>query len=145
MNRPLGILAMLTITAALQGSALAQENGTEVRLRREHHGQRVELDEQHELVVELPAMPQTGYGWYVVEIDSKKLRHLKTESMNDAQQFGGEETHRVRFGGLAAGDHLLKLEYRRPFDPPSTPPLRTFYVHVHTKGGFTGTHAPRGP
>jgi inhibitor of cysteine peptidase len=87
--------------------------------------------EGQRVVVELPSNPSTGYDWEVTSTNRTFGYPVEEEFIADEPgAIGGGGTSRLIWktdGPLSyVGTHEVKLEYRRPFDPPETPPDDSF-------------------
>jgi inhibitor of cysteine peptidase len=85
-----------------------------------------------QFVVALAANVTTGYSWQLDDPgDTNVVQVVGSEYVAPGQQMpgaGGKECW--TFQAAAPGTTTLGLSYRRPFEPPSIPPVRTKQITV---------------
>lgn len=95
------------------------------------HGKTVELAKDQELIVRLEVQLGTGYHYQVVQIDQDVWAPVGEPTFEEGDGLpGGREFQVFRFRAVGSGTADLRLHYRRPFDPPETPPARVFPLKV---------------
>lgn len=128
---------------------------TEIRLRAEDHGRRVQLREGEALVISLEANPSTGYAWQVdrgpLAAQSQSILVQTGESFETPRpqgstdvepsatmplMLGAPEIKTLRFQAAQAGETRLSLVYRRPWEE-DVPAAREFSLSVEAIGPFT--------
>jgi len=123
-------LALLAGIPAFAGNMTAAElNVSEIDA-----GRQIDLDKAHVLVLNLQANPSTGYGWYVDSVDGKVLRQVGEAEFAATKLLGAPTTQIVRFQAVAAGQTMLNLSYRRPWE--NVKPEKTFSINVRAKGAL---------
>ncbi len=94
-------------------------------------GKTVELSRNGKLVVRLAVQLGTGYSYQVAKIDNNLLVPVGAPTIEDGEDLpGGREFQVFRFRAVGSGTVDLRLHYRRPFDPPETPPAKVFTLEV---------------
>lgn len=140
-------LFLLTLVLAFSASSRAMSNvhsqepppPGEIWVGEEDHGRQIELRQGQVLVVALPCNPSTGFRWLVDGSDARAesvamLRETqKTEfvplsseipahaAQSDLYPLGAPATQLLRFEAVGAGDTVLELVYRRPWEEQSAP------------------------
>ena len=98
-----------------------------VTATRAQNGQTVSLSAGNALIVELPGNPTTGYEWTVTHNDASLLLPEEPGYDPDSSAIGAGGTYTFRFQALKAGAALLRMAYRRAWEPA---PLETFSLAV---------------
>lgn len=99
-------------------------------------GKTVDVQAGQNVTVKLSSNATTGYAWKVTQTDRSfgypKETFVKPSSgavgAAGAQKFTWKTNSK-----FALGVHTVKLEYRRSFEPASTPPAKTFTFTVNVK------------
>ncbi len=85
-----------------------------------NRGQTINFDSSQVLEIKLPCQPSTGYGWYIIEIDTSVIKQIgnwdfipDTNNINNIM-VGQPGTEVIRFIGVSQGTSELTLEYKRP-------------------------------
>jgi inhibitor of cysteine peptidase len=104
-----------------------------VEVNEANDGEQVELDPGQILVVTLESNPSTGYRWEVAENNEFILEQLgeaefKPSDTGDPPLVGAGGWEIFRFKPVGAGQMILKLVYRRPWE--DTDPFKTFSIEV---------------
>jgi predicted secreted protein len=133
---PLAVVVILILLASLGGfvSTASPPAGNtppvEHRLTAQDNGHVVHLKGQV-LTIDLESNPSTGYTWMAEGLNKGILRQIgepewvsKTPGL-----LGAPGTQTVRFAGLARGQAILNLVYRRPWEA-GVKPARSFSVQV---------------
>jgi inhibitor of cysteine peptidase len=93
-------------------------------------GATIEMNSADELVVALQGNPGTGYAWEVLPADVAVLEQVgEWEFEPQSNLAGAPGTMTLRFRAVEAGQQVLQLVYRRPWET-DVPPLDTFEVTV---------------
>ena len=88
------------------------------------------MNSADELVVALQGNPGTGYAWEVLPADVAVLEQVgEWEFEPQSNLAGAPGTMTLRFRAVEAGQQVLQLVYRRPWET-DVPPLDTFEVTV---------------
>ena len=102
-----------------------------VTLRTEANGTSVTLQPGQTLKVTLPSNPSTGYSWQIASLpeclESAGESEFESEAEEGVVGAGGTET--LTFEAVEAGDAMLELEYRRPWET-GVEPADTFSADV---------------
>jgi inhibitor of cysteine peptidase len=101
-------------------------------------------------VVGLQSNPTTGYSWQVDDASLGGIVQQVGSEYVPAQPAhpggppvagaGGKEC--LTFEGIAVGTTTLALSYRRPFEPPTTPPVKTKQLTVTVAPGSAPAQVP---
>lgn len=114
-------------------SACSPAGGNPTVLTDADNGKTVELNPGQKLTVILEGNPTTGYTWQVEPGESGPLKQVgepQFEPSSSALGAGGKMS--LQFEAASAGETLLKLVYRRPWEQ-GVPPEKTFEVKVIIK------------
>jgi len=154
------ILLALALALTLSSSALSDSPlqgpppPTEVNVRGEDDGARIQLSEGQILVISLESNPSTGYTWEVdhagARVEGRRILQQVGESEFRPQPaavetarsrelphlLGAPGTQILRFEAVEAGQTTLRLIYRRPWEQ-DVGPARTYSLHVDAVGSFT--------
>jgi len=83
------------------------------------------------VIVTLESNGSTGYQWQLASLDQAILENTEqTYIPPETELIGAAGTERWVFVARHAGETALRMEYRRPWEPPETEPARTFSVTV---------------
>ncbi len=94
-------------------------------------GKTVALAKDQELIVRLEVQLGTGYSYQVVKLAPEVLAPVGEPTIEQGEGLpGGREFQVFRFRAVGSGTADLRLHYRRPFDPPETPPAKVFRLKV---------------
>ncbi|HUW96873.1 MAG TPA: C1 family peptidase [Anaerolineae bacterium] len=160
--RIVGVLLIIVIAALVLSTNAVSSSPpseppppTEIRMRADDHGRRVQLQEGVVLVISLEANPSTGYTWAedrgplavqdqsvliqtAEEFQAREARPSPGPGISDALPLlGAPETQILRFQAAQAGQTTLRLVYLRPWEE-NIPPLQEFSLEVEATGAFTG-------
>lgn len=104
---------------------------SEVKVTDKQDGQDVRLAKGGNLIVTLDSNRTTGFAWKVADAAAPVLVGQGDSTYNAPSGppgTGGTEIY--TFTAASAGTATLRLTYQRSFEPPSTPPGRTFTLKV---------------
>ena len=136
MVRLRSLLLLSTLVACGPTSVsptLAADAQEDVVLREAEADSRAIVARDGELVIDLEAVPGTGYSWALVEHDASQLELLGDEMVEgDDDEPGARERHMFRFRALSAGTSAIELHYRRPFEKDK-PPEQTYRVTIEVE------------
>jgi C1A family cysteine protease len=134
--RLITIVSLVLAVALLAGIPAFAGNMTaaELNVSEVDAGRQIDLDKAHVLVLNLQANPSTGYSWVVENVDGKVLRQLGDAEFAATKLLGAPTTQIVRFQAVAAGQTMLNLSYRRPWE--NVKPEKTFSINVRAKGAL---------
>ncbi len=125
--------ALATISCASSSSAAMTAVPSEVWLKEENNGQRVQLRASQLLGINLEGNPGTGYSWQVATINSGILQQVgEIEFKSDSTMPGAPARMLLRFKVVGKGEGELKLNYVRPWEKDQSP-VKTFSVTVVTQ------------
>ena len=83
------------------------------------------------MIVTLESNATTGYQWQLASLDQTVLENTEQTYISPTTDLvGAGGTERWVFVAQKAGETTLRMEYRRPWEPPETEPARTFSVTV---------------
>lgn len=97
-------------------------------------GSQVVLASGDVLIVKLEAVPGTGYGWEIADLDTTILSPLGEPTIESTGKGGpgAQELQVFRLQAAKAGSSLLKLDYVRPWEK-DTPPIKTYSINVEVR------------
>ena len=86
------------------------------------------------LIVRLAANPTTGYEWALAEVDPQILRQVTEPGFTPSSgaRVGAGGVVEWRFQAQKEGATILRLVYRRPFEPDA-PPAQTLTLMVEVR------------
>jgi len=133
-----------TSTEAPEGEDLAssgEDENPEDELRAmalddDDNGKTVDVQAGQNVTVKLGSNATTGYAWKVTQTDRSfgYPKEVYVKSSSGAVGAGGAQKFTWKTNtSFALGVHTVKLEYRRSFEPASTPPVKTFNFTVNVK------------
>ena len=128
----LGMLMVLAGCGPVYNADAAKSE--EVDLSVKDHGSQIEVDVAQSLVLTLESNPTTGFRWELVGLEDAVLQPMGDAEFKVASELdppppgtGGVEIY--RFEAVDAGETLLELVYRRPWEE-GVEPLETFSIRV---------------
>jgi inhibitor of cysteine peptidase len=139
MKRPL--LCILGLVASLSIGCHDGPAGS-VTVTQAQNGDTVSLATGDILVVELAGNPTTGYEWAVVQNDASLLQPREPAYEPDSSAIGSGGVYTFRFTALESGSTLLKLAYRRAWEPA---PIDTFSLTVNIQSAGKDAGGLRAP
>ncbi len=129
--------ALLIVWMAAVAAVSAQSSASSRLIVTEKDaGNTLQLMVGHELVIQLPSNPSTGYTWVLPWDLGPLVGGRQGRQKHDAERgnmggAGGADT--FRFYARDTGTVTLTLDYRRPWE--NDPPVRTFTVTVNIGPG----------
>ena len=129
---PAALLACMTCGGhAPEGGDTMTDDDRAVVVGDADSGKTVELARNQELIVRLEVQLGTGFSYQVVKLDQEVLAPMGKPTIEEGEGLpGGREFQVFRFRAVGSGTVNLRLHYRRPFDPPETPPAKVFRLKV---------------
>ena len=121
-----------TTTANATASPRVTPAAAEVKATEKESGQEVRLARGGKLLVTLESNRTTGFAWKLADGATPVLA-AGYEQRYDAPQtglIGAGGTEVFTFTAASPGTATLRLTYERSFDPPGTPPARTYTLKV---------------
>lgn len=104
-----------------------------ITLDKSDNGRQLEMTKGQDLTITLEGNPTTGYGWEVAEVDKSILRQTaEIEYKPVSDLVGAPSRATVRFEAVGAGQSLLELVYRRPWEE-GVEPIDSFSVQVNVR------------
>ncbi|HRI27611.1 MAG TPA: protease inhibitor I42 family protein [Chitinophagales bacterium] len=86
------------------------------------------------LWVHLEANITTGYAWAIANIDTSLLQLVSDEYVptptGEQQMVGSGGMQQYTFLAQATGSAMLQMVYKRPWEPATTQPVRSFEIKV---------------
>lgn len=127
-------ILLTIILAGMLLTGCAKEN--QISVTAEQNNTTVEMQTGDVLVIELDAIPGTGYAWEVEKLDTAILNQDGeiefVPKKADEALVGGTETQIIRIKAVGPGETAVKLIYHRSFEQ-DVDPLQTFYLNVVVK------------
>ncbi|MEJ2207439.1 MAG: C1 family peptidase [Anaerolineae bacterium] len=134
-----GLLPLLAAAAPATGQTPAN-----VVVDAGNSGGQVHLAVDQALTVRLQANPATGYLWDVAQVNGQVLQQVGVAEFEpDSSLLGAPGTVTLRFRPAGAGETILALAYRRPWE--KAPALAEFSIQVVADGASAASSAPRAP
>ena len=124
--------AILLVVCLLSFSELYASGAQKViAVSEQEQGSTITLARGAVLEVRLDSAPGTGYRWDRAAQEPSPLRLIETRyiPLADDKRIGGQQTQLFRFEAARAGEVVLKLQYRRPWER-DTPPVKTWSLTV---------------
>ena len=118
-------LALLGLVNACDSS-----DDNSVTLNETNNGQTVAMAVGGQLEVVLKGNPTTGYEWTTASVNAAVLQPQGSEYSPDSSAVGAGGTYVFRYNALTIGQTVLKLVYRRSWEPA---PIQTFQVTVQVR------------
>jgi inhibitor of cysteine peptidase len=127
-------IAFIGCSANQQLVASPTTPGPAITITEQDHGKSIELPKGQTLVIRQASNPTTGYQW-MLQGSSAPLELMKSDFSRDAHGekmvgVGGAQV--FQFAAKTAGNTVLKLEYRRPWEKEA-PAAKRFTVTVVAK------------
>jgi inhibitor of cysteine peptidase len=120
----LGLGLIMACTPAAQDS---------LKIGEQDAGKTVTLKMGDTLVVSLEGNVTTGFNWVPAPQEPALLQQVGEPEVTPVSDLvGASGTIVLKFKAAAAGQTLLRLDYKRPFEQ-DTPPVKTFEVTVIVK------------
>ncbi len=109
--------------------------GTTVQITAADAGKTVTVPVGSTFAVQLVGVPTAGYVWGVAEkpaflSDAKESGGATTTAQSQPGFVGGNHWEVFAFQAQSAGQGVLKLEQRRPWEPKTEPASSTFTVTI---------------
>ena len=117
MGQLIGVAAILSLSACAQNSPGVTAAQNAVAVNQALSVQTMQLPVGQTLTVRLASNPSTGYSWVLAENAGDALDRVVGAGGVDVWQFEA----------VNAGQHTLRLEYRRPWEKDVAP----LYVSVY--------------
>lgn len=119
------------VAGALLLSGLCSCSLFDVRLDKSDDGSAICVVAGTRIVVTLESNASTGYAWELMELDQTVVEEVShTYQPGSTALVGAGGTEEWIFQARAAGNTILRMEYRRSFEPAETPAADTFTVDV---------------
>jgi len=112
--------------AAVCSGQAARTSGPTVR--KADSGKTIEMAAGRPLVVELEGKPTTGYDWIV---EPGSLGKPVEKWIGSGEVEGGSAVKRIEWPSVPAGDHELRVTYRRRGD--ADPPVEVFTLKIRAR------------
>ena len=109
---PVGMSLFISFVVGCGGSSADSVTATLAQ-----NGQTIALAPGETLIVELPGNPTTGYEWTVAQNDASLLQPQEPSYEPDSSAIGAGGLYTFRFRALKKGAALLRLTYRRSWEP----------------------------
>jgi len=102
-----------------------------IAVSEQEQGSTITLARGAVLEVRLDSVPGTGYRWdtAVQEPSPLRLIEMRDVPLADNKRVGGQQIQLFRFEATRAGEVMLKLRYRRPWERDK-PPVKTWSLTV---------------
>ena len=123
---------LATLLAALPLFAGAEDRPAPTVVTGKDADGKVTLKKGGTLLVKLEGQAGTGFTWVVVKNDEKVLEPAgkpTAEKIDKTPKLGGKELVIHRFTAAGAGETILELHYKRPFEKGKAP-ARKFSITV---------------
>ncbi len=130
---------IVIVVALLFLPSIVQSSSNDIIVTSAHHDTSVILAGGQRLIVRLEGQPGTGYSWAPQEPPAL-LRQTERSVFEPLAEQPADLTSApavqvLTFVPVRAGNETITLVYRRPWDHAAEP-LRTFTLHIETRGQF---------
>ena len=130
MGQLMVVTTVLSLSACAQNSSGVTAAQNAVAVNQALSVQAMQLPVGETLTVRLASNPSTGYSWVLAENAGNALKQSKRsfepkQSVDRVVGAGGVDVW--QFEAVSAGQHTLRLEYRRPWEKDVAP----LYVSVY--------------
>ena len=103
----------------------------------------VDVDIGDRFSIELPSNATTGYAWEATTVDGPVVREVDHRYLApDTAVVGAGGYERFTYEARANGATTLTFDYRRPFEPDSTPAVDTARFDVQVSAAQAPTSSP---